>query len=424
MSLEFLSQVRVLDPVAGSDRICDVILNQGNIQEINTHLEKPEDAEVINLEGAVLGPGLVDLYSRSGEPGHEDRETLGDLLQGAIRGGFAQVNLLPNTLPALDNPGQINWMREKVNAISVQIPQVNFWGALTIEVAGKQLCEFAELREQVIGFSDGKPIATPLMLRRILEYLQTLGKPLMLWPCDPELTGKGSIRDGVNALKYGLPGIPGSSETVPLAMILELLREIPTPAHVMRISTARSASMIASAKTEGLPITASVPWQHLLLDTVALKDYDPRLRLTVPLGNPDDRKALVQGIKSGVIDAIAVDHSAYTYEEKTVAFSEAPMGAIGYELALSALWTGLVSTGELGAIELWRSLSQNPAQCLNQASESLQPGSNQSLALFDPHQTWSVNAETLVSGSIHNTHLFGQTMQGKVVKVWNTTPIL
>jgi dihydroorotase len=419
MSLEFLSQVRVLDPVAGSDRICDVILNQGKIQAIAPSLSKPDSAEVLKIEGAVLGPGLVDLYSRSGEPGHEDRETLTALLQGAIAGGFTQVNLLPNTLPALDNPGQVNWMREKVNAIATtsQIPQVNFWGALTMEVAGKQLCEFAELKDQVIGFSDSKPIATPLMLRRTLEYLQTFGKPLMLWPCDPELTGKGSIRDGVNALKYGLPGIPGSAETVPLAMILELLREIPTSIHVMRISTARSVSMIASAKAEGLPITASVPWHHLLLDTTALKDYDPRLRLTVPLGNPADRKALVQGIKSGVIDAIAVDHSAYTYEEKTVAFSEAPMGAIGYELALSALWSGLVETGELSAIELWRSLSQNPTQCLNQSPESLKTGSNQSLVLFNPNQSWSVNAETSIGNNRHNTHLFGQTMQGKVVKI-------
>jgi dihydroorotase len=418
MSLEFLSQVRVLDPVAGSDRICDLIFSQGQLQDIAPNLSKPDNAEVLDIKGAVLGPGLVDLYSRSGEPGHEERETLETLLQGAISGGFSQVNLLPNTLPALDNPGQINWMREQVNRLSAQTPQVNFWGALTMELAGKQLCEFAELTQEVVGFSDAKPIQA-LMLRRTLEYLQTLKKPLMLWPCDLELTGKGSIRDGVNALKYGLPGIPGSAETVPLAMILELLREIPTPVHVMRISTARSVLMIESAKAEGLPITASVTWHHLLLDTTDLKDYDPRLRLAAPLGNSHDRRALIQGIKSGVIDAIAVDHSAYTYEEKTVAFSEAPMGAIGYPLALSALWQNLVETGELTAIELWRALSQNPAKCLQQTPEPLQPEFNQPLVLFDPNQFWSVNAETLAGNHSHNTYLFNQTLQGKVIKVWS-----
>ncbi len=418
MSLEFLSQVRVLDPVADSDRICDVILDRGTLQAIAPTLLKPDGAEILEIEGAVLGPGLVDLYSRSAEPGHEERETLESLLKSAIEGGFTQVNLLPNTLPALDNPGQINWMREKIQYLKHQIPQVNFWGALTLETAGKQLCEFAELTQQVIGFSDGKPINQALMLRRTLEYLQTLGKPLMLWPCDPELTGKGSIREGVNALKYGLPGIPESAETVPLAMVLELLREIPTPVHIMRISTARSVEMIAEAKAAGLPITASVTWHHLLLETDALKNYDPRLRLAAPLGNSIDRTALVQGIKSGIIDAIAIDHTAYTYEEKTVPFSEAPMGAIGYPLALSALWSGLVETGELHAIDLWRSLSQNPAQCLSQTSSPLQIGSHQSLVLFNSNQSWSVNAETLVGNNRHNTHLFDQTLQGKVVKVW------
>jgi dihydroorotase len=384
MSLEFLSQVRVLDPVADSDRVCDVILDQGKLQAIESHLSKPDGAMVLN--GGVLGLGLVDLYSRSGEPGHEERETLEALLKGAIAGGFTQVNLLPNTLPALDNPGQLNWMHRKVEqlATQIQVPKVNFWGALTLELAGKQLCEFADLSIQAIGFSDAKPIVQTLMLRRILEYLQIVGKPLMLWPCDPELTEKGSIRDGVNALQYGLPGIPVSSETVPLAAIFELLREIPTPVHLMRISTERSVQMIQAAKSEGLPITASVTWHHLLHDSTALKDYDPYLRLSPPLGNPDDRKALVQGIKSGVIDAIAVDHSAYTYEEKTVAFSEAPAGTIGYESALSSLWSGLVVTGELTALELWRSLSQKPAQCLNQSVRPIQVGESRSLVWFNP----------------------------------------
>lgn len=433
MSLEFISQVRILDPVVNSDRICDVIFENGYLKAMDEKLAIPEGATVLETHGAILGPGLVDLYSRSGEPGYEERETLEDLMKAAIAGGFTQINLLPNTMPALDNPGQVNWMRDKVMRLShashlsrhaesshsttSASPRVNFWGAVTIDVAGKQLCEFAELTPQVIGFADGQPIVNSLMLRRILEYLQTLGKPLMLWPVDPELTGKGRMRDGVNALKFGLPGIPGSAETVPLAMILELLREIPTPVHVMRISTARSVAMIASAKAEGLPITASVTWHHLLQDSTALKDYDPHLRLAVPLGNPEDRMALVQGIRSGVIDAIAVDHSAYTYEEKTVAFSEAPAGAIGYEFAFSALWQGLVTTGELGAMDLWQSLSQRPAHCLGQTLASMQPGSAQPLILFHPDQAWVVNGETLV-GRSQTTHLLNQRLEGRVIGVW------
>lgn len=419
MALEFLQQVRILDPRANYDRIGDVVLDNGIIKAIGPTLPIPDSAVVIDGRGCVFGPGLTDLYSRSGEPGHEERETLESLLESAIAGGFTNLNLLPNTTPALDNSGQLTWMRNRANSLTTihHGPNVQFWGALTIDTAGQQLCEFAELEPHVTGFSDGKPAPAALMLRRILDYLQPLGKPIMLWPCDPNLTGNGTIRDGVNALKFGLPGIPSSAETVPIAMILELLREIQTPVHLMRISTARAVDLIAAAKSEGLPITASVTWQHLLYDTSDLQNYDPNLRFLSPLGNPIDRIALIQAIKSGVIDAIAIDHSGYTYEEKTVAFGETIPGAIGFEFALAELWNTLVKSETLTPLELWRSLSQRPMNCLNQTLQSIQPENQQSLILLDPNKCWPVTEQTLKSRS-HNTHLLNQTIQGKVIKIW------
>ena len=424
MTLEFLQQVRILDPRANYDRIGDVVLDNGIIKAIGPTLPIPDSAVVIDGQGCVFGPGLMDLYSRSGEPGHEERETLESLLESAIAGGFTNLNLLPNTTPALDNSGQLTWMHNKVNSLTASNltasshgPNIQFWGALTIDTAGQQLCEFAELEAHVIGFSDGKPAPAALMLRRILDYLQPLGKPIMLWPCDTNLTGHGTIRDGVNALKFGLPGIPSSAETVPIAMILELLREIQTPVHLMRISTARAVDLIAAAKSEGLPITASVTWQHLIYDTTDLQNYDPNLRFLSPLGNPIDRIALIQAIKSGVIDAIAIDHSGYTYEEKTVAFGETIPGAIGFQFALAELWNTLVKSETLTALELWRSLSQRPMNCLNQTLQSIQPENQQSLILFDPNECWPVTEQTLKSRS-YNTHLLNQTIQGKVIKTW------
>ena len=417
MALEFLQHVRILDPIANSDRIGDVLLDNGRIKAIGPTLPIPDSAIVLDGEGCVFGPGLTDLYSRSGEPGHEECETLESLLESAISGGFTNLNLLPNTTPALDNPGQLTWMRHRANSLAAIGPQLQFWGALTLNTSGQQLCEFRELEPYVIGFSDGKPVPTPLMLRRLLDYLQPLGKPIMLWPCDVDLTSKGIIRDGVNALKFGLPGIPSSAEAVSIAMILELLREIPTPVHLMRISTARAVELIAAAKSEGLPITASVTWQHLLYDTTNLQNYDPNLRLLSPLGNPIDRIALIQALKSGVIDAIAVDHSGYTYEEKTVAFGETIPGAIGFEFALSELWNTLVKSGTLTALELWRSLSQRPMSCLNQTLKSIQPENLQSSILFNPNECWPVIQQTLKSRS-YNTHLLNQTVQGKVIKTW------
>ena len=425
MSVELLHHVRLIDPTSGTDRIVDVLFDQGKVRSIEPHIMPPSDATIIEGQGKILGPGLVDLYSTVGEPGHEERETLKSILQSAAAGGFTRLNLLPNTAPAIDNPAQVQWMNAQVQNLRSlarsaeaesceSVSALEFWGALTLETAGMQMCEFAELASGVVGFGDGKAIAFGL-LRRILEYTQPLSKPLLLWLWDVALAGKGTVRDGVEALTFGLLGVSAMAETVPLAALLELLRDssVPmprVPIHVMRISTARSVDLINQAKADGLPITASTTWLHLLLDSRDLSGYHPSLRLPAPLGNQRDRLALVAGIKSGVIDAIAVDHIAYTYEEKTVAFGEAPTGAIGLEFALPMLWQGLVETGQMSAVELWRSLSVNPMRCLGKAL-------SESWVLFDPGETWTVT-ERALNGRSLNTHLLGQTVIGRVVKLW------
>jgi dihydroorotase len=314
----------------------------------------------------------------------------------------------------------VQWMTQRVQQLqtpmgSEVLPDIQFWGALTLDTAGEQMCEFAELASGVVGFGEGRAIGSLGMLRRLLEYTQPLSKPLLLWMWDTGLAGKGTMRQGVESLQFGLPGIPVMAESVPLAALLELLRDpsVPrpqVPIHIMRVSTARSVELIAQAKAEGLPITASTTWLHLLLDSRDLVTYHPSLRLPAPLGNESDRMALLAAVKSGVIDAIAIDHAAYTYEEKTVAFGEAPAGAIGLALALPMLWTGLVETGLLSAVELWQSLSVKPAQCLGVTAEN-------AWVLFDPTEPWTVTEGTL-AGRSTNTHLLGRIVTGKVVKIW------
>lgn len=422
MAIEVLQQVRVIDAVAGTDRTADVLLDDGMIQAIESQITPPEGSQTRSGQGLILGPGLVDLYSRSGEPGHEERETLDSFMAAAIAGGFTQVNVLPNTTPAIDNPATISWIREQVqsrllSSLSAMptLPRLQFWGALTLETAGQQMVELGDLAPHVVGFADGKAITNLAMLRRMLEYLQPLQKPLMLWASDPSLAGHGIAREGVNALKFGLPGIAVMAESAPLAAILELLQEIPVPVHFMRISTARGVELLQTAKAQGLPVTASTTWLHLLRDTNDLGTYNPNLRLSPPLGNSSDRHALIQAVKSGVIDAIAVDHQAYTYEEKTVAFGEAPTGAIGLELAFPTLWHHLVEAGQLTAVELWRALSCHPLACLGKANSALGTETSRWI-LFQPDHTWAVNGQTLKSRS-SNTHYLGQTIHGQIVQV-------
>ncbi len=433
MTSELLQQVRIIDPVSGTDQIGDVLIDAGYIRSVASSIsDVSQETHIRDCRGLVLGTGLIDLYSHSGEPGFEERETLSSLLQAAGAGGFTRISILPDTSPVIDNPAVVAQFWEKMRGQGGQgrqgghgghgghggLPQLNVWGAITLDVAGKQMTELADLAAVgVVGFADGQPLENTALVRRVLEYLQPLAKLVAFWCCDRQLKSNGVMREGSDSLRFGLAGNPAASETSAIATLLELVAATGTPIHIMRVSTARSVELIASAKNQGLPITASTTWMHVLLDTEALKSYNPNLHLEPPLGNPNDLLALRQAVRTGIIDAIAIDHAPYTYEEKTVAFAEAPPGAIGLELALPLLWQHLVETGEFSALELWQALSNRPAECLKQNLSAIAPGEKAELTLFDPQQSWKVDGQSLRTLS-QNTSWLGQQLTGRVVKIW------
>ncbi|GCL43441.1 dihydroorotase [Dolichospermum planctonicum] len=418
MTKELLKQVRVIDPFQKTDIVADVLIIDGYIQDVAPQITNfTTDTSVRDCRGLVIGPGLVDLYSHSGEPGFEERETLSSLLQAATAGGFTRMCVLPDTLPVIDRPALVTQLQQYRNRQKVS-PSLHIWGAITLDLAGKQLTEVADLTAAgIVGFTDGKPWENLGIVRRVLEYLQPFGKPVAFWPCDRHLAANGMIREGAEALRLGLPPMPASAETTAIAALLELVADIGTPVHIMRVSTARSVQLIAEAKSKGVPITASTTWMHVLLDTTSMRSYHTALHLDPPLGNYQDMLCLREGLRTGIIDAIAIDHAAYTYEEKVQAFAESPPGAIGLELALPLLWQNLVATGEFTPLELWRVLSHQPATCLQQEVKAIQPGEKAELTLFDPQQIWKVNQANLQTLSF-NTPWFGEEIIGRVVQVF------
>ena len=439
MTTELLQQVRIIDPASQTDKVADVSIVDGYVKTISERISDIAiDTKIHDARGLVLGTGLVDLYSHSGEPGREQRDTLNSLLLAAAAGGFTRVSILPDTSPPIDNSALVGQLLQKSNDLNsplsrnqlenrfvasslltmTSFPRLNIWGALTLDVAGKQMVEVADLAAiGVVGFADGKPLENLGLLRRILEYLKPMNKPIAIWPCDRNLASSGVMREGKYSIRFGLPGNPATSETTALAGLLELVATTGTPVHLMRISTARSVELIATAKQKGLPITASTTWMHLLLDTSSIESYNQNLRLEPPLGNPEDLIALRQGVRTGIIDGIAIDHSPYSYEEKTVSFSEAPPGAIGLELALALLWENLVETNKFTALELWKALSKGPAECLNQDSPAIFPGQKAELTLFNPEKIWKVDTPNLYTLS-KNTPWLGQKLKGKVMRTW------
>jgi len=418
---ELLQQVRLIDPVTRTDQVVDVLIGDGYIREIAPKITAIDsETSVYNCRGLVLGSGLVDLYSHSGEPGFEERETLTSLSQAAAAGGFTRINILPNTTPAIDRPAVVAQIQQNISKkeIGSPIPRLQIWGGITLDLAGKQLAELSDLAAAgVIGFTDNQPWENLAIVHRVLEYCQNFNKLIAFFPGDRGLLANGVMREGTIALRLGLSPIPVIAETTALAALLELVAAIGTPVHIMRVSTARSVELIARAKSQGLPITASTTWMHLLLDTRALNNYHTSLRLNPPLGNRDDMLMLRDAVRTGIIDAIAIDHTPYTFEEKVQAFAEALPGAIGLEIALPLLWQNLVETQEFQPLELWRALSTNPLSCLNQKTQAISLGVPAELTLFDPQETWVVDRAHLHTLA-QNTPWFGEEIRGKVRRIW------
>ncbi|MDY7014430.1 MAG: dihydroorotase, partial [Cyanobacteriota bacterium] len=289
MNGELLRQARILDPVSGTDRVADISIADGKITAIAPPSNsRPDNTKIIDCQDKILAPGLTDLYSHSGEPGREERETLASLCTAAIAGGFTRVVLLPDTIPAIDNPSTLEFLQrwqQQHSLRAIPIPHLYAWGAISQNLEGQQMTELVELSNSgAIGFSDGYPLQDLGLLRRFLEYAAPLKKPIALVAVDRHLKGNGVVREGKLSVRAGLSGDPAASETTAIASLLELVAATRTPIHLMRVSTARGVQQIAEAKTRGLPLTASTSWMHLLLNTEAICSYDPNLRLEPPLG--------------------------------------------------------------------------------------------------------------------------------------------
>ena len=413
--------IRIINPSESNqlaDRLGDVWIEDGVLKAIEDRIENiPNGSEVIDASGWVMGPGLVDLYAQSGEPGFEQRETLHSLGQAALAGGFTRVGLLPTTHPAVDTPDRLQAI---LNAAVHPALQCLPYAAITQNAAGKSLTELAELKDSgAIAFCDNHPVASLPLLRRFLEYVHPLRTPVLLWPQEAALAG-GAMLEGEWSIRLGVKGICAAAEPIAIAQILELVALTGTPVHLMRLSQARSIELVRQARASGLPVSASTTWMHLLLRDRDIEPfhYHPALHLQAPLGTEADRQALIAAVKDGTVAAIATDHTPYTFEEKTVSFAEAPPGAIGLELALPLLWQEMVTAGTMSASDIWTALSLHPASVLGITPPELVVGEPANCTIFDPELTWHIDEQSLHSLSAATPYLNG-TVTGKPIACWH-----
>jgi len=411
-----IENARILDPASGTDARGAVLVANGKIEDIalSGPVGVPEDAEVIDAQGLVLAPGLVDMRVFTGEPGKEYRETLQSAGEAAAAGGVTSFVMMPDTTPVVDDGALVDFLIRRAGATS----KVNILpaGAITKGLEGREITEFGLLREAgAVCLTDGRrSIQSSALLRTAMSYAANFGLPFVHHLSDTGLTGDGVMNEGLFATILGLKGIPREAETVPLARDLQLAALTGVDYHAAQISCAAAVDILAAAKKRNRKVTAGVSINNLALNENDIGRYRTFFKLATPLRSEDDRQAVIEGLRSGVIDTIHSDHDPQDTEVKRQPFAEASDGAIGLETLLAATLR-LHHSGDVDLMTLLRALTQRPAEILGLPSGRIARGAPADLILVDLDYPWQVSERDLRSRS-RNTSFENARLAGKVMR--------
>jgi dihydroorotase len=408
---------RLVDPASETDAPRDVRVGAGLILEVGTDLEA-EDSEVIDITGAVICPGFVDMHTHLREPGREDEETIASGSAAAAAGGFTAICAMPNTDPVCDNSA----VSDKIFAVGnlTGLTQVVPAGAITKGLEGKKMALIGEMAAGAakvrIFTDDGRGVQNSGVLRRAMEYIKGFDAICAEHCEDSGLSEGGQMHEGYFSDLLGLKGIPAQAEEVHLARDLALAKLTAVRFHAMHLSTAGSVELIRRAKQEGLRVTAEVTPHHLSLTDAELASFDPVFKVNPPLRSAADVEALVRALVDGTIDAIATDHAPHSLEEKEGEFEGAPPGIIGLETALAVVLTELVERGEATLSQIVAAMSWRPARILGLPGQGgpVTEGAVANLTVFDPATEVVVNPEEFASRS-RNCPWAGKTLKGRVL---------
>jgi len=405
----------VLDPRAGIDGPHDLLIRAGRLAEIAppNSIPIPEGADLLDATGKHVFPAFVDPHVHLRTPGQEYKEDIASGTAAAAAGGFCAVIAMPNTDPVVDSAPLLRSLRDAAER-EARVP-VGFLAAITRELAGAELTEMAELRgEGALGFTDdGKPVVSAGMLRKALQYQRLAGGVLALHEEDPSLSGPGAMHEGEVSAALGVAGIPSVSESTMIARDAALAGYENGRIHVQHLSAAESVDAVAAAKQRGVKITAEASPHHLLLTDEDVRSLDTRMKMNPPLRTEADRQALIDGLRSGVIDCVATDHAPHAHDEKEVPFEQAPMGTTGLETSFAALHTGLVLPGILSLGMLVERMTAG-AELFGLATPRIAPGEPANAVLVDLDTEWVAGEHGWESRS-DNCCFAGRRLQGRVL---------
>lgn len=404
---------RVIDPSAAHDGVADVLLRDGRVTDVGD-LGRPDDAQIVDVAGLIVCPGLIDLHVHLREPGQEHKETIATGARAAAAGGFTAVCSMPNTDPPIDDPAAVGFVRAQgMRAGSARVYPT---GAVSIGQKGERLTEIGEMIEAgaVAITDDGRPVPSAGLMRLALEYARTFGIPVASHCEDVTLSRGGSMNEGMMSTRLGLIGIPNAAEDVCIARDLLLAGLTGGRLHIQHVTTSGGVEMIRAAKARGIPVTAEATPHHFTLTDDAVESYRTNAKVNPPLRTAADRAAVIEGVRDGTLDVIATDHAPHHYDEKEQAFEDAPFGLIGLETALGLVITELVERDVIDLPTLVMRMSTQPARAFNLPGGTLRRDAPADVTVFDPAWEWTVDPKRLRSKS-RNTPFSGRQLRGRAV---------
>ena len=402
---------RVLDPSQRIDRTSSVLLTGGMIAEIGDRLTAPDEAIVLDCDGAIVAPGLIDVHCHLREPGREDVETITTGARAAAAGGFTAVCAMPNTDPVTDNQAAVGFIvRQAQRAGGARVYPI---GAISVGQRGEALAEFGEMvgAGAVAVSDDGRPVVSAHLMRTALEYARTFGIPVVDHCEEPTLASGGAMNEGVMSARLGLKGIPSEAEEIMVIRDILLARRTGGHIHIAHASTKGSVELIRWGKDRGIRVTAEVCPHHLSLTEEAVEGYDTNAKMNPPLRTAEDVAALGEAVRDGTIDVICTDHAPHHYDEKEREFADAPNGIVGLETALGVVTTSLVASGILDYPLLVERMACAPARIFGLPGGTLRSGGAADVTVIDPERRWIVDPSAFLSKG-RNTPYAGRELQG------------
>lgn len=404
---------RIIDPASGTDAVKDILVEDGRIARIGNGLSAG-DAVLVNAEGMLVFPGLIDMHVHLREPGFEHKETIESGTKSAAAGGFTTVACMPNTNPVIDSPAMVEYIYLKAEKEGcVKVKPI---AAITKGQRGEELSAIGELvRYGAAAFSDdGNPVSNSNLMRRAMEYA-SMWDALIISHCeDVELSQDGVMNEGEVSTMLGMRGIPSVAEDVMVAREIALARYTGCRVHIAHISTKASVETVRRAKTEGIKISAEAAPHHFSLTDSAVDGYSSMTKVNPPLRSGEDVEAVIQGLRDGTIDAIATDHAPHHRDDKEVEYSMAAFGISGLETAVPLAVTHLLRPGVLTPLELAERMSFAPARLLKIDAGYIAEGGPADITIIDPDCEIIVDASKFVSKG-KNSPFDGMKLWGRAI---------